>query len=394
MDSQTVSTPMAAANDDVYATGVSRDRTVVTEISAIVEFAEHRLDSIRASVPTFDQAKLGFASLEKLKSITTELSSILDRGMNSLKDEKTKLLARLNEIQKVESIGSHNESKMSPRPQRRLWGDESDDDEPAARVPPARNENSVTQNERHVNRDESDGFCDPRRRRGGNQKFNDRDNRRVRFNARDGDKPKKEHRVGDRIPKASPYPMMFERRTTLDDIRGFQIRVQDDKSYGQVISFIFGESVTKIGGIITVVPEVHGKRPWTCEPLLYNGKCQCTGPKLPPHAGSPAEVPVSGLVGIIHKFLINHNGNTFNPGEQSAVHVDAVLLRCVVHSIMQLAVIKTKPVNITLDTFSDVAEPRNLNASMENYYRGRGDENPKAIARGLWIAVATHFVSS
>lgn len=207
---------------------------------------------------------------------------------------------------------------------------------------------------------------------------------------------RKEYRMGDRIPRESPFPLMFERRVTLDDIRGFQITISPDRSYGQIISFDFGERTTKIGGIISVVPQVSGPRPWTCESLLYDGKCQCAGRKLPPHAEQPFKIPTAGLIGILHKFLINHNGNTFHPGELSDVHIDAVLLRCAVHAIAQLLGVKTinAPVSIGLGAFSDVVEPKNLNAAMENYYKNRGDENPKAVARGLWIAVATHFVSS
>lgn len=377
---------------------VAREHNVVTEISAIIEFAESRLDSIHSMVPTIEHAKLGFQGLEKLKSIVAELSTILDRGVNALNDEEIMLLARLKEIEKVKSTVAPPKVAMSEKKHsasQRRWGDESEDEVPAKTVtsqPAADRDTGRGSADRQSNKQDDD-FRSVRFARGRHHNSSDRDKPRE---PRDNGKPKREYRMGSRIPKASPYPLMFQRRTTLDDIRGFQLVIAGDRIYGQMVSFVFGECVTKIGGVVSMVPETVGKRPNMCEPLLYEGKCQCSGTKLPPHAGNPVEVPVAGFVGIIRKFLLNYNGNTFSSGEVSPVHIDAVLLRCIVHAIAQLLGLKCigAPTEINFTTFADVAEPRVLNAAIENYYRNRGDENPKAIARGLWIALATHFVSS
>lgn len=375
----------------------TQDTTVVTEISAIVNFAEIRLDSIHSTIPTIEQAKLGFQSLEKLKSMIIEFESILDRGVNALKDEEAKLLARLNEIKKARSsitssdqtsttpkisyqkfIDNHTKANTPKKSDSRLWGDESEDEKSAPIAQPAASS--------------EDEFRNQKSKRG-----NRRGNRGGADRPRDEDRPRREYRMGERIPIMSPYPLMLNRRITLEDIREFKMKIRADKFYGQITSFELSGSKDEIGGIITVVPEpVQWSRTWRCEDLLFSGRCKCKGATLPPHAGHPIEVHIAGFVGIINKFLMNYNGNLIHPKTVSAVHIDAVLLRCVVHSIVQLLGIKsiTTPIEINLRTFSDVAEPKNLHASMENYYRNRGDENPRAIARGLWIAIATHFVSS
>ncbi len=194
----------------------------------------------------------------------------------------------------------------------------------------------------------------------------------------------------------SANPLMLKRRITLDDLENFAMTIKQDGKYGELVTFASPQSgEITIGGIVNVVSNgSSASRSGICEPLYYEGMCNCNTTALVLHSGKPLQLSVHDFIGILHKFINNFNGNHFHPSDVSKIHIDAIILRCAVYAIAQIIGFRRGQMTITLDTFSDVADQRNLLSAVTEYYKNHKDEIAMSVARGLFIAVATHFVSS
>ena len=188
---------------------------------------------------------------------------------------------------------------------------------------------------------------------------------------------------------------MLKRRIILDDLENFTMLIKQDVKYGELVTFNSPQSgEVTIGGIINVVSDKSASRSGICEPLYYEGMCNCSTTALVLHGGKPLNLSVHDFIGVLHKFINNFNGNHFHPSDVSKIHIDAVILRCVVYTIAQIIGFRRGQITITLDTFSEVVDQRNLLSAVDEYYKNHKDEFAMPVARGLFIAIATHFVSS
>jgi hypothetical protein len=215
---------------------------------------------------------------------------------------------------------------------------------------------------------------------------------------RDQRPQEKRGRQGSRIPQMSANPLMLKRRITMDDLEGFSMTIKQDAKYGELVTFATpahggGVGEVTIGGIVSI-GDRSASRQGMCEPLYYEGMCNCKTTALVLHTGKPLQLSMTDFIGILHKFANNFNGNYFRPSDVSPVHIDAVILRCVVYAIAEIKGFRRGQMTFNLDSFEDVTAPKNLLSTIDDFYKGHNEEAAMPLAKGLFVAIATHFVSS
>lgn len=424
-------------------------RNIARNIKDITEYASARLAALGDVTFTADQYEAAIQDLKELKKIITGFERLLSRSNAALLDEKAQLLKRLEEIQRATNVRvtdapdeevktKEQKSKETkpketkPKEKKQSWADVTFDEERRAQKQstqqshnreesPEPFDNSSERSSGFTPR-HTDDFEEPKQRsrrkgnnRGGCGQLNipflstgyDASSWRDTSSGRDGNTPgghrafddsRPKNRQGSRIPTMSANPLMLKRRITHDDLEDFTMHIKQDVKYGELVTFASPQSgEIMIGGIINIVTTSDGRsasRSGICEPLYYEGMCNCSTTALVLHGGKPLQLSLHDFVGVLHKFINNFNGNHFHPNDVSKIHIDAIILRCVVYAITQIIGFRRGQMTITLDTFSDATDPRNLLNAIDEYYKNRKDEFAMSIARGLFIALGTHFVSS
>jgi len=398
---------------DTTAEGPTKD--VVRDIAEIIEFATARLQQFKTATISAEHYGPASAKLKDLRSVIDSFDKLLERSNTALLDEKAQLMKRLQEIQRamgpVDTTLSHPSEKKTKG---QSWADitEQDDARPGSEMGDSRmrrGNSPVDTNGFETQKKKSRGYNSRGRQRGGQSvvrlsSSTIRDNedssqdestespaRIAKIHTREPKllkKPPRPH--GSQIPPMSAKPMM--RRVILDDIDGFALIVKQDPKYGCLVTFAPPFDNLFVGGAITITANRPVGKPNVCEPLLLEGTCNCNTNALVLHAGKPLQIAVVDFVAILHKFVNNYSGNLFHPHGSARNTIDASILRCVVHAIVEIKGIRAGA--LTIGSFSDATDPINLLNAICDYYHDRKDINPMSVARGLFVAVATHFISS
>jgi hypothetical protein len=370
---------------------IADSKDIARDISDIKDFAAAKLNALGNATFSAEQYAAASAKLKELKDVISGFGRLLARSNAALLDEKAQLMKRLEEISRATG-NAPMKKEDSPS-----WADRTEVEEKQNRRRAQSRQSRQSLQFDDVDRrgnspvDSLDFPIEPK------HPHRSRDDRRKQKGPKpprdDDDSSQKQHRQrGSRIPPASLKPL--NRRVVADDIEGFVIVIKPDPSVGHLITFAPPFNDIMIGGSIEVVPERPGTKPHICEPLYLEGMCNCTTNALVLHTGRPLHITTSDFIGILHKFINNYNGNAFHPYDRAKNHVDAMLLRCVIHAIVKIKGISRGQVALTINSFADATEPRNMLNAIGDYYNRRGDVDPMSIARGLFVAVATHFVSS
>lgn len=429
----------------VVSTKESKD--IVSDISELIDFAKIKLVGLGETTFSPDQYGAGVQKLKELRLILDSFDLLLARSNAALHDEKAQLMKRLEEIRRVMnpigSAPSSTPSAAAPSPAQLSWADKTEEDEKrySRRNQPklsdsatSRRGNSPVDFDSYndspnctASRQSLDTDIDAQKRRqarnhrsrgrGGNIPSTERGLRNGGWNGPDkfhgdcssddqhpADKSSEIRRIdprgfqkpvrpqGSRIPQISSAPL--KRLVVMDDIEGFAMIVKQDTKYGQLITFAPPFEQVLLGGIIEVVSDRQSGKQNMCEPLYLEGMCNCSTSALTLHAGRPLQIGVVDFIAILHKFVNNYSGNRFHPHDSAKNYVDAIILRCVIHAIVQIKGIRRGQLVLTIASFAEATEPRNLLNAIGDYYHKRSEVDPMAVARGLFTALATHFVSS
>ncbi len=406
---------------------------IVKDIADIIELAQTKLTILGDATFSADQYIAGIAKLKELRNVVDLFARLLERSNAALLDEKAQLMKRLGEIQRVmnsttERIVSTPVVPVIPKKEESTsisWADKTEEDE-KQNMQRGRQFDHPTRRRGNSPVDAFDSFSsmeNPGDEPGSTKRPYNRNNRgrsggrtsdrSVSRRDRDGDsnqdesparvdaRPKDAQRgtkkparqQGSRIPAISASPL--KRRVVMDDIEGFALIVKQDPKYGQLVTFGPPFDGIIIGGVLEIVQDRQSiGKPNVCEPLYLEGMCNCSTNTLILHAGKPLQIAVIDFVAILHKFVNNYSGNLFNPHDTARSHMDAIVLRCVIHAIIQIKGRGRSQIALTIGSFAEATDPKNLLNAISNFYHRRDDIDPMSVARGLFVALATHFVSS
>lgn len=390
---------------------------IAISINEITSFVKNKLSLHENDVLTSSQYTDGVASLKVLRTSIDAIDKLLERSNTALKDEKAQLMKRLEEIQRAMSTTSVKDPRPTPVVS---WADETEMEEKyqakremsSRRLdnPSRRRGNSPIDSfsvggddmrDHHRSKSRS-GRLDSqhgRRNRGPDQYDDGFDNRDYISGKkenprgeRDGDRGSKPYRRGSRVPPASANPLT--RRVVFDDYEDFTLFVKHDVKYGLLATFGSPFENVVIGGGVEISPDRYVGKPNICEPLYLEGICDCTTSALVLHSGKPLRIATVDFVSILHKFLNNYNGNYFHSKSRPRADFDAHVIRCVIYAIVQLKGMRRSQMTLTIGSFAEATEPSNLLSATSDIYNRKGDVDPMGVARGLFVALATHFVSS